>query len=87
MSNFWAQFGGKITKEWSSIYTNSKNWKNGKFENYEPTQLGVDWKKIPRIIYKQLKGQSESYPNKPLPIADFDTAAFMKALSCNPFPS
>lgn len=70
------QFGGKITPHFKECYEASPNWKDGVFQNLETTQTVIDWRKIPGIIYKQLKGHKQGYPAKELPVIKFDSADF-----------
>ncbi len=70
------QFGGKITKQWKLKYQSCKNWKEGKFQNLMDTQTAIDWKKIPGILCKQIKGHQESYPKSPLPIKKLNEQSF-----------
>lgn len=73
------QFGGKITERWRSIYKTSPNWNGQTFQNLEETQTSVDWKRLPGIICKQIKGNKEGRPKSNLPIHPFDGNAFLKA--------
>lgn len=73
------QFGGKITHKWRSVYSASPNWKDGAFKNLIETQTGIDWKQIPGILCKQIRGHKEGKPRSALPIREFDKNAFLKA--------
>ena len=77
MKNFQLQFGGKITSDLKSRYELSKNWKDGKFQNLEETNLGISLWKIPYVIYKQLTSKENNVPAKPLPVLPFDQSAFL----------
>lgn len=72
------QFGGKLTQNWKSVYSNSPNWKEGKFNNLVATQTGVDWKKLPGMLCKQFKGRKDGSPKSPLPIAKFNKEEFLR---------
>ncbi|MCB0659659.1 MAG: MBL fold metallo-hydrolase [Saprospiraceae bacterium] len=72
------QFGGKLTKTWKLIYQNSPNWKDGVFQNLEKTSSAIDWKQLPEILCRQIKGHHNGYPQLPLPIKDFDASEFLK---------
>jgi len=76
MKNFHLQFGGKVTKELEAQYEQSENWKDGKFQNLEETEMDIPLGKIPGVIYKQLtqKGQK---PKANLPVIPFDKTAFL----------
>lgn len=71
------QFGGRLTQKWKTIYEQSPNWKSGKFENLENTQAGVDWKRVPGMLCKQIKGHPEGNPPLPLSVVDFDKQTFL----------
>ena len=76
MKKFHLQFGGKVTEELQTQYQQSENWKDGKFQNLEETNMDMSLWKIPEVIYKQLtkKGQK---PEHNLPIIPFDEKAFL----------
>ncbi len=71
------QFGGKITKELTTQYEQSPNWKKGKFQNIEETSLHISLGKMPGIIYRQFTGKSEREPSQPLPVKALDKTAFL----------
>jgi L-ascorbate metabolism protein UlaG (beta-lactamase superfamily) len=75
------QFGGRITQAHKEIYQQSVNWENGKFKNLEETPSAIDWKKIPGMICKQIKGHKYGYPKGKLPIEPFDADKFYSAKS------
>ena len=75
---FSKQFGGKIDKAMIAQYSQSPNWKDGCFHNYEPATLGISLKKIPGAIYKQLSNQSVRQPQKPLPVSPLAVDEFIK---------
>jgi L-ascorbate metabolism protein UlaG (beta-lactamase superfamily) len=72
------QFGGKISKQWKSVYESSPNWKDGAFKNLEETQTGIDWRQLPGILCKQIRGNKEGHPKFPIPILPFDKTGFQK---------
>ena len=72
------QFGGKIANHWKATYQLSPNWKNGSFKNLIETQTGIDWKKIPGMLCKQIRGNKEGYPKMPLAVEPFDKTDFLK---------
>ena len=76
MKNFQLQFGGKVTKELQSRYEQSKNWKDGKFQNLEKTEMDISLWKLPEVIYKQLTKEGQK-PNANLPFIPFDKPAFL----------
>jgi L-ascorbate metabolism protein UlaG (beta-lactamase superfamily) len=73
------QFGGKISKKWRTIYESSPNWKDGAFQNLSKTQTGIDWKKLPGILCKQVRGHKEGAPKANIPIQPFDRASFLRS--------
>ncbi len=58
-------------------YSQSKNWRNGSFQNLEPTTVGGTLIDIPRMIYKQLSQREGRIPKRPLPIMPFDAQTFL----------
>ncbi|MEO1033460.1 MAG: MBL fold metallo-hydrolase [Bacteroidota bacterium] len=78
MSQYFKQFGGKITKALESQYETSKQWKGGSFKNLEHTTLGGSLLDFPRIIYKQLSNRDVRVPEQPLPIVSFNKDEFLK---------
>lgn len=72
------QFGGKLTKHWLEQYQPSPHWKNGVFENLEKTETAMQWRKLPGVICRQIKGHKNGYPKSPLKIESFDMDAFMR---------
>ena len=71
------QFGGKFTSEWERVYEQSPNWKDGRFVNLTGITAGGNWRRMPEIICKQIRGHSESSPKKPLPILPLDRETFL----------
>jgi L-ascorbate metabolism protein UlaG (beta-lactamase superfamily) len=72
------QFGGRLTEKWRSLYKTSPNWKDGAFKNLTKTRTGIDWKQIPGILCKQIRGHKEGLPKSSIPILPFDKNAFLK---------
>ena len=77
IKNFRLQFGGKITSELKAQYAQSKNWKNGEFQNLEKTEMVTNPFQIGRIIYKQLTQSVVKEPAEPLPVLPFDKTSFL----------
>jgi L-ascorbate metabolism protein UlaG (beta-lactamase superfamily) len=71
------QFGGKLTKKLRERYNASPNWQKGKFTNLTKTEVGVNFKRVPRVMYKQFKGHPNGLPKAALPILPFDKEAFL----------
>jgi L-ascorbate metabolism protein UlaG (beta-lactamase superfamily) len=76
MKNFNLQFGGKVSKELENQYEQSENWRDGKFQNLEKTDMDISLGKIPGVIYKQLTKEGQK-PKANLPIIPFDEPAFL----------
>ncbi|MFN8393714.1 MAG: MBL fold metallo-hydrolase [Bacteroidia bacterium] len=70
-------FGGKITPELREQYAQSPNWREGKFQNLEHTEMSMSLLKVPRILFKQLKSRNDKAPKVPLPIIPLDLPAFL----------
>lgn len=64
-------FGGKVTKDLRQQYQNSPNWKDGKFQNLQPTGMDLDLKDFPKLIYQQFSERSKKQPSRPIPIHSF----------------
>lgn len=71
------QFGGKVTKHWLSQYETSPHWRDGMFRNLMPTQTAINWRQLPGILCKQIKGHPKGYPAKDLPVETFDQKKFL----------
>jgi L-ascorbate metabolism protein UlaG (beta-lactamase superfamily) len=76
MKKFRLQFGGKITSELQSQYEKSKNWKDGKFQNLEKTEMDMSLGKLPGVIYKQLTKAGQK-PKAHISITPFDKTEFL----------
>lgn len=82
---FFKQFGGKVTRALTQQYEQSKNWRDGSFQNLEETSLTTSLLDMPRIIYKQLANQKERAPRQPLPVTAFDQKAFLEPSDAGKF--
>lgn len=71
------QFGGKITKNWKQIYEQSPHWAKGIFNNLEETQSVINWRQIPGILCKQIKGHPLGMPESDLPMEAFHKESFL----------
>jgi len=71
------QFGGRLTRKLRQQYNQSPNWKKGKFVNLTATEVGVNFRRIPRVMYKQIKGHPNGSPKSALPIASFNPTTFL----------
>jgi len=74
---FLKQFGGRVTKQLIRQYEQSENWKKGRFRNLEKTNLSGNVRDLPGIIYKMLTIKEAREPQQPLPVVDFNKAAFL----------
>lgn len=73
------QFGGKLSKSLIVEYSQSPNWRAGRFQNLETTEAVPGFFKIPQIIYKQLTNRKKKEPDTALPVAPFSVDAFLAA--------
>lgn len=71
------QFGGKLTSQLLAAYERSSNWRDGKFQNLENTELSLSLTKIPGLLYKQFTNRQMREPEAPLPVEAFSSADFM----------
>ena len=74
---FKKQFGGKITPEIQKRYEQSPQWKNGKFENIEETDMSFSASDVFKLMRQQFTNTSGRSPKQDLPIAPFDANAFL----------
>lgn len=75
------QFGGKITSADLQRYQNSPHWINGSFKNLTYTETAVNWRQLPDILCKQIKGHKDGNPQTFLPIRRFDIDKFLEPSS------
>lgn len=71
------QFGGKLSKSWVERYEQSPNWRNGKFQNLEKTEMEFGFRDMPKLLYKQIFDRKGRAPKHPLPIIPFDKSQFL----------
>lgn len=71
------QFGARLTKSLIAGYQHSPNWREGKFQNLEHTELSIPINKIPGILYKQIANKGGREPGRPLPVVPFNRSAFL----------
>ncbi|MEZ4776111.1 MAG: MBL fold metallo-hydrolase [Bacteroidia bacterium] len=72
------QFGGTVTKTLLERYQQSPNWRDGKFQNLELTEMNIPLNKIPGLLYRQLlSSKANREPANPLPVEPFNTAEFL----------
>lgn len=72
------QFGGKLSQDWIRQYEQSPHWQSGEFRNLFRTAIEPDWRSIPGILYRQIKGHNAGTPSQPLAIQQFDKSAFLQ---------
>ena len=69
------QFGGPLSKSLQDRYAQSRQWKQGKFENEIPAKMTPA--KEPLKMFKEMRRFREvRKPKKPLPILPFDAKAW-----------
>ena len=73
------QFGGKLSQQLLEQYQQSKNWRDGSFQNLEPTSLSTSLLKMPGMIYKQFANRNGREPKQPLAILPFNKNAFLSS--------
>lgn len=71
------QFGGKLSQKQRSVYEKSVNWRDGRFQNLVKTETVGNWREMPGILLRQIKGHAEGEPKKDLPILPLDKKAFL----------
>lgn len=72
------QFGAKPTSADLQQYARSSQWNGRFFENIERTQVDVNLRTLPKILYKQFFQKAQRAPAGKLPIAPFDIRTFMQ---------
>lgn len=72
------QFGGRVTQTLLEKYQNSPNWRDGKFQNLELTEMNIPLNKIPGLLYRQLiTPKANREPAKPIPVEPFNPTTFL----------
>lgn len=66
------QFGGKISPSDLARYQQSANWDGQSFRNPGGVIVAPGFSKLPRIIYKQIKGNRHAMPRQPIPAIRLD---------------
>lgn len=79
------QFGGKATKLDIEKYAQSKNWKQGKFENLEETTMDFSLAGMPKFLKKQLFEKEGREPKEAISIEKFDREAFLDTSTSSKF--
>lgn len=77
MSNFFKQFGGKVTPELEERYAKSDHWRDGTFQNFEETSMDMSLRQFPSMLRKQFSGRKAREPKTKLPITSLDREAFL----------
>lgn len=62
------QTGGKLTDSYILQYQKSPNWKNGKFENLENTNMKIGLQHIPKLIFARFFQNHRQVPKENIPI-------------------
>ncbi len=73
---FFKHFGGKITPQDLARYQESENWRDGKFQNLEPTDMDMGFRDIPKVLYRQVAARDGKKPQRPLPVPSFAETHF-----------
>ncbi|WP_236974167.1 MBL fold metallo-hydrolase [Membranihabitans maritimus] len=74
--NYFKQFGGKITSNEISRYTESPNWNRKAFQNLENTSMDFSLSALPGFLKKRFWDQTQREPEKPIPVESPDLDAF-----------
>ena len=69
--------GGKLTDQLRARYEESPLWRDGEFWNQIPTSLSVDFKDMPGLFMKMMRGRNERRPKNPLPIVRIDPTSLL----------
>ncbi len=77
--SFIKQFGGSITPTLKERYSQSKNWKEGKFLNLQETTMDISLRTIPGLLKKQFTNRKERTPELNLPTQPFALQDFLAA--------
>lgn len=77
MGKFKEQFGGKLTAQWLEQYSKSPQWKNDKFMNLEETQMNLNLRTLPGLLYKQIFDKKGRIPLAPIEVVPLDVNAFL----------
>lgn len=71
------QFGAKASKVLVNRYSQSPNWRDGKFQNLEETTMSINFQTIPKLLYKQFCERKAREPKQPIPVVPFDKESFL----------
>lgn len=71
------QFGGKVTPEEKENYSRSIHWDGEKFCNLEETVMGIPFKAIPKLLFRQLFQRNKRIPKQAIPLAPFQANEFL----------
>jgi len=71
------QFGGKITPQDQENYSRSKHWDGEKFCNLEETEMGIPFKAIPKLLYRQIFQRKGRQPKQSIPLVPFNANTFL----------
>lgn len=71
------QYGAKPTEADILKYSNSKNWKDGKFQNLEETSMSISIQNIPKLLYKQFCKKDGREPASFIAMDSFDSEQFL----------
>lgn len=71
-------FGAKPTDTDILKYSNSKNWKDGKFQNLEETTMSISIQNIPKLLYKQFCKKQGREPENTISIKPFNKYEFLE---------
>lgn len=70
------QFGGRLTDELIERYSQSPNWKDGKFVNIEETDTELDFTALPKTLYERFFKADGRIPTDKISIKKLDKEKF-----------
>jgi len=71
--NLSPQFGGKATKEQKELYSQSSNYKDGKFINLGGVQMSMDFNKFVKSLVGFLSPQPKTAPTSNIDVISIDS--------------
>ncbi|MFY0687443.1 MAG: MBL fold metallo-hydrolase [Cyclobacteriaceae bacterium] len=73
------QFGGRVTKQRVEQYSQSPNWKEGKFQNLVKTEMEFHFRDVPKMLKQQFFDKDGREPKEPITVIPFDRTSFFSS--------
>jgi len=73
--NLSPEFGASFTKEQKAIFSQSSNYKDGKFINLGEVDMDMSFGKVVKMLVAFLKPQPNTFPEKDIPVEKIDSLA------------